>query len=143
MLFSSIPFLYTFLPCVLILYFLVPGWLKNTVLLLSSLFFYAWGEPRFVVFMVIAIVQGYVFGLLAEKFRDRPKRAKLCLWASAVVSLGLLGYCKYADFFISGRAVPPAAPCGPAHRHQLLHLPNSELRHRRIPGRCDCPAESH
>ena len=100
MLFSSIPFLYTFLPCVLILYFLVPGWLKNTVLLLSSLFFYAWGEPRFVVFMVIAIVQGYVFGLLAEKFRDRPKRAKLCLWASAVVSLGLLGYCKYADFFI-------------------------------------------
>lgn len=102
MLFSSIPFLYTFLPCVLIMYFLVPGWLKNTVLLLSSLFFYAWGEPRFVVFMVIAIVQGYVFGLLAEKFRDRPKRAKLCLWASAVVSLGLLGYCKYADFFISG-----------------------------------------
>ena len=102
MLFSSIPFLYTFLPCVLILYFLVPGWLKNTVLLLSSLFFYAWGEPRFVVFMVIAIVQGYVFGLLAEKFRDRPKRAKLCLWASAVVSLELLGYCKYADFFISG-----------------------------------------
>lgn len=102
MLFSSIPFLYTFLPCVLILYFLVPGWLKNTVLLLSSLFFYAWGEPRFVVFMVIAIVQGYVFGLLAEKFRDRPKRAKLCLWASALVSLGLLGYCKYADFFISG-----------------------------------------
>mgnify|MGYP000976387107 CR=1 FL=1 len=102
MLFSSIPFLYTFLPCVLILYFLVPGWLKNTVLLLSSLFFYAWGEPRFVVFMVIAIVQGYVFGLLAEKFRDRPKKTKLCLWASAVISLGLLGYCKYADFFISG-----------------------------------------
>ena len=102
MLFSSIPFLYTFLPCVLILYFLVPGWLKNTVLLLSSLFFYAWGEPRFVVFMVITIVQGYVFGLLAEKFRDRPKQAKLYLWASAVVSLGLLGYCKYADFFISG-----------------------------------------
>ena len=102
MLFSSIPFLYTFLPCVLILYFLVPGCLKNTVLLFSSLFFYAWGEPRFVVFMVIAIVQGYVFGLLAEKFRDRPKQAKLCLWASAVISLGLLGYCKYADFFISG-----------------------------------------
>ena len=102
MLFSSIPFLYTFLPCVLIRYFLVPGWLKNTVLLLSSLFFYAWGEPRFVVFMVIAIVQGYVFGLLAEKFRDRPKQAKLCLWASAIVSLGLLCYCKYADFFISG-----------------------------------------
>ena len=99
MLFSSIPFLYTFLPCVLIVYFLVPNCLKNAVLLLSSLFFYAWGEPRFVVFMVIAIIQGYVFGLLAETYRGRPQ-AKLCLWASAAVSLGLLGYCKYADFFI-------------------------------------------
>ena len=78
MLFSSIPFLYTFLPCVLILYFLVPGWLKNTVLLLSSLFFYAWGEPRFVVFMVIAIVQGYVFGLLAEKFRQTGPNGPSC-----------------------------------------------------------------
>ena len=102
MLFSSIPFLYTFLPYVLVLYFLVPRQLKNSVLLLSSLFFYAWGEPRFVVFMVIAIVQGYMFGLLAEKYRSRPAGAKLCLWASAVISLGLLGYCKYADFFISG-----------------------------------------
>ena len=99
MLFSSIPFLYTFLPCVLIVYFLVPNCLKNAVLLLSSLFFYAWGEPRFVVFMVIAIIQGYVFGLLTETYRGRPQ-AKLCLYASAAVSLGLLGYCKYADFFI-------------------------------------------
>ena len=99
MLFSSIPFLYTFLPCVLIVYFLVPNCLKNAVLLLSSLFFYAWGEPRFVVFMVIAIIQGYVFGLLAETYRGRPQ-AKFCLYASAAVSLGLLGYCKYADFFI-------------------------------------------
>ena len=83
----------------LIVYFLVPNCLKNAVLLLSSLFFYAWGEPRFVVFMVIAIIQGYVFGLLAETYRGRPQ-AKLCLYASAAVSLGLLGYCKYADFFI-------------------------------------------
>ena len=83
----------------LIVYFLVPNCMKNAVLLLSSLFFYAWGEPRFVVFMVIAIIQGYVFGLLAETYRGRPQ-AKLCLYAYAAVSLGLLGYCKYADFFI-------------------------------------------
>ena len=102
MLFSSIPFLYTFLPCVLIAYFLSPDRLKNTVLLLASLLFYAWGEPRFVVFMVIAIVQGYVFGLLAEMYRSERKRARLCVWGSAVISLGLLGYCKYADFFLSG-----------------------------------------
>ena len=102
MLFSSLPFLYTFLPCVLILYFLSPRRLKNTVLLLSSLFFYAWGEPRFVVFMVIAILQGYVFGLLAERYRSRRRISKACLWVSAIISLGLLGYCKYADFFLSG-----------------------------------------
>lgn len=102
MLFSSIPFLYTFLPCVLIVYFLSPDRLKNTVLLLASLLFYAWGEPRFVVFMVIAIVQGYVFGLLAEKYRSERKRARLCVWGSAVIGLGLLGYCKYTDFFLSG-----------------------------------------
>ncbi len=100
MLFSSIPFLYYFLPCVLLVYFLVPRRLKNAVLLLSSLFFYAWGEPRFVVFMLIAIVQGYGFGLLVEKFRN-GRGARLCLALSAVISLGLLAYCKYADFFIS------------------------------------------
>ena len=71
MLFSSIPFLYTFLPCVLILYFLVPGCLKNTVLLLSSLFFYAWGEPKYMLLMLVSIVQGYGFGLLIEKHRGQ------------------------------------------------------------------------
>lgn len=101
MLFSSLPFLYQFLPVVLIVYFLVPNFLKNTVLLVSSLFFYAWGEPKFVIFMVIAIVQGYVFGLLVEKYRRQRKTARLCPWISAAVSLGLLGYCKYTDFFLS------------------------------------------
>lgn len=98
MVFSSIPFLYYFLPCVLILYFLAPGRYKNFVLLLTSLVFYAWGEPRFVLVMLLTILQGYVFGLLIERYRDR--RAKVCLAVSAAFSLGLLGYCKYADFFI-------------------------------------------
>lgn len=64
MLFSSIPFLYYFLPCVLILYFVVPKCLKNAVLLLSSLVFYAWGEPKYVLLMAVSITLGYVFGLL-------------------------------------------------------------------------------
>ena len=98
MIFSSIPFLYYFLPCVLILYFAVPRQLKNLVLLLTSLVFYAWGEPRFVLVMLLTILQGYVFGMLIEKYRDR--RAKICLAVSVAVSLGLLAYCKYADFFI-------------------------------------------
>ena len=70
MLFSSIPFLFYFLPCVFVLYFLVPMRWKNTVLLLASLFFYAWGEPKFVVFMLASIVQGYVLARLVEKYRD-------------------------------------------------------------------------
>lgn len=98
MLFSSIPFLYVFLPAVLILYFAAPKNLKNTVILLSSLVFYACGEPKYVVLMVISILSGYVFGLLIERFR---KHAKLFLTLAAVTSLGLLGYFKYADFFIS------------------------------------------
>ena len=99
MLFSSVSFLYYFLPCVVILYFAVPKCLKNSVLLLSSLFFYGWGEPKYLVFMLISITQGYVFGILIEKHRDK-KRSKVFLTASVFFSLLLLGYCKYADFFI-------------------------------------------
>ena len=101
MLFSSIPFLYYFLPLVLAVYFLVPRGAKNAVLFASSLLFYAWGEPRFCVFMLLSIAQGYVFGRLIEKNRKHTRRSKLFLTASVCLSLGLLGYCKYADFFIS------------------------------------------
>lgn len=99
MLFSSIPFLFYFIPCVVILYFAVPKCLKNSVLLLSSLFFYGWGEPRYLVFMLVSITQGYIFGILIEKYRD-TRRSKVFLTASVLFSLLLLGYCKYADFFI-------------------------------------------
>lgn len=100
MLFSSIPFLYYFLPCVMILYFASPKVMKNSVLLLASLFFYAWGEPKYLVFMLISIVQGYIFGILIEKYHD-SRRSKVFLTASVLFSLFLLGYCKYADFFIA------------------------------------------
>ena len=100
MLFSSITFLYWFLPCTLVLYFLVPKQLKNTVLLLASLLFYAWGEPKYVLLMVLTILCGYAAGILIEKYRGRIG-ARLTLWASAAVFLGCLGYFKYADFFIT------------------------------------------
>ncbi len=100
MLFSSIPFLYYFLPCVLLLYFLTPKKLKNSVLLLSSLVFYAWGEPIYVLLMIFSVVSGYILGLLIEKFREK-RLGKVFLIVSVVISLGLLGYFKYADFFIA------------------------------------------
>ena len=101
MLFSSIPFLYYFLPLVLAVYFLTPRAGKNAVLFLSSLLFYAWGEPRFCIFMLLSIAQGYVFGRLIERHAQNKKRSKLFLTASVALSLALLAYCKYADFFLS------------------------------------------
>ena len=100
MLFSSIPFLYYFLPAVLMLYFIAPKKLKNTVILFSSLFFYAWGEPKYVILMVVSIAIGYVLGLLIEKFRGK-KASKVFLALSVLFSIGALGYFKYTDFFIS------------------------------------------
>jgi alginate O-acetyltransferase complex protein AlgI len=99
MLFSSIPFLYFFLPAVLLLYFIAPRKLKNAVLLVSSLFFYAWGEPVYVILMAVTIILGYISGLFIENFR-KTKTAKLFLALSLFIILGFLGYFKYADFFI-------------------------------------------
>ncbi len=101
MLFSSIPFLYYFLPCVILLYLAAPRFLKNTVLLLSSLVFYAWGEPRYVIWMILSIALGYIFGLLIERFKEKRGISKLFMILSVVSSLAVLGYFKYADFFIS------------------------------------------
>lgn len=99
MLFSSITFLYCFLPCVLLVYFVVPDRLKNFTLLAASLIFYGWGEPKYLVFMLLSVTQSYIAALLVERFRGK-KLARLALALSAVASLGLLAYCKYADFFI-------------------------------------------
>ena len=75
-----------------------PGSLKNTVLLLSSLFFYGWGEPRYVIWMMLAILMAYIFGLLIERYQSVPKLARLFLALSVSSSLLMLGYFKYADF---------------------------------------------
>lgn len=96
MLFSSIPFLYYFLPAVLILYFISPRRLKNTALLISSLVFYAWGEPRFVITMLISVAAGYFSGLILEKY----KRKWILLICIAIPTAFLI-YFKYADFFIT------------------------------------------
>ena len=98
MLFSSISFLYYFLPCVLILYFIVPARGKNLVLLLTSLVFYAWGEPKYVILMAISIGIGYISGLLIEKNRGRSL-SRYIAGVSIGLCLALLGYFKYANFF--------------------------------------------
>ena len=100
MIFSSVPFLYYFLPAVLLIYCLVPWALKNTVLLLASLFFYGWGEPKMLLLMVFTIGLFYGCGLAIGKAKKQAWK-RFWLTVSVILSLGLLAVFKYADFFIS------------------------------------------
>lgn len=99
MLFSSISFLYYFLPIVFIVYFLVPKKGKNLVLLIASLIFYFIGEPIYSILMIASSLLGFIHGLLIDKFRG-TKKAKIALISSIVFGIGILGFFKYADFFI-------------------------------------------
>ena len=103
MLFSSIPFLYYFLPAVLIVYFAVPKTLKNVVLLLSSLIFYGWGEPKYVVLMIATIAAFYFCGLGIGSAKS-GKTKKIWLIASIIIGIVLLTVFKYADFFLQSFA---------------------------------------
>ena len=101
MVFSSIPFLYFFLPAVLILYFAVPRRFKNLVLFLTSLLFYAWGEPVYIIIMLVSTVFDYINGLLLERFDKRPRARKAVVAMAVVGNLAILTFFKYSDFFIS------------------------------------------
>ena len=111
MIFSSILFLFRFLPIFMILYFLAPGRAKNLVLLVGSLIFYAWGEPVYVVLMLISTVSDYIHGRLIGPRRG-TFAAKLLLASSITINLLMLGFFKYADFLIgsinsaTGLAIP-------------------------------------
>ena len=99
MLFSSIPFLYYFLPAVIAVYFAVPRGAKNTVLLLFSLIFYGWGEPKLLFLMIFTILLFWGCGLAMGRAGEQKIR-KRWLLVSVVISVALLGLFKYADFFI-------------------------------------------
>ena len=99
MVFSSITFVYYYLPCVLLLYFAAPGKFKNGVLFISSLVFYAWGEPISILLMLSSIVVSYAVGRLIEKYRGTGKSGIL-LVLGLIFAAGLLMYFKYAGFFL-------------------------------------------
>lgn len=102
MIFSSLLFLFRFLPAVLVLYYLAPRPLRNLVLLLCSLVFYAWGEPVYIILMIVSILVSYTGGILVDRFKTQGKQkaARAALIGSSAVSLSLLGFFKYADFVI-------------------------------------------
>ena len=103
MLFSSIPFLYYFLPAVLLAHAIAPRKLKNAVLLAASLFFYGWGEPKYLALMLVSIGSFYGCGLAIAGARSQ-NRKKLWLTVAVIIGIALLTVFKYADFFLQSFA---------------------------------------
>ena len=101
MVFSSTIFLCVYLPLVLLGYYICPKKGRNLFLLIASLVFYAWGEPKYVFLMIFSILVNYIFGRLMDKNRGRQKRMKLLLVLSVVIDIGLLSVFKYTDFIIT------------------------------------------
>lgn len=121
MVFSSLEFLFLFLPVTLLLYFAVPKkylkW-RNVVLLVTSLIFYGWGEPVYVFLMIATIIVDYICGYYIDKCLDtQPGKAKGALIAAIVINLGILGFFKYYDFIVGNLRLIPGLDGLP-----LLHL---------------------
>ena len=100
MIFSSIPFLFFFFPLFILLYFTLPFKYKNYILLLFSLIFYAWGEPIYILLMIFSSIVDFINGKNIEKYKDDNKKKKIYLIISIIINISLLGFFKYADFFI-------------------------------------------
>ncbi len=101
MVFSSLTFLLVFLTITMILYYISPKKLKNVIILISGLLFYAWGEPIYVLAMIASTAIDYTAGRIIDKFDDKPVVRKICLIVSLVMNLGLLGVFKYSGFLIN------------------------------------------
>lgn len=98
MVFSTTIFLYLFLPLTLLLYYISPKKAQNTIILLSGLLFYSWGEPIYVVVMLISTMIDYFAGLIMNRFEGKKLPRRICLIVSVVMNLGLLGVFKYSGF---------------------------------------------
>ena len=100
MVFSSMTFLWVFLPILLALYFIAKDKYRNIILLIFSLIFYSWGEPKYIVLMLISIFINYIFGLLIDKIKNKYVR-RLTFITIILINIGLLGYFKYFNFIIN------------------------------------------
>lgn len=100
MVFSSLFFLFVFLPAVLLLYYITPRRYRNFVLFISSLFFYAWGEPVYILLMLFSTAANYTLGLLLGRCREKNSNARPVLIVSIFINIGLLCFFKYFDFLL-------------------------------------------
>ena len=101
MLFSSLTFIFIFLPLVLGIYFISKDKYKNTILLVFSLFFYAWGEPKYIILMIFSIIFNYFFGLLIDKYRTNKKLSVALLIFDIAINLLMLIMFKYSNFLVN------------------------------------------
>ncbi len=100
MVFSSIIFLFRFLPITLFVYYIAPNRLKNAVLVVCSLFFYSWGEVKYFPIMIASILVDYIVSLVIEKNRGTKWICRLCMGISLFFNLGMLFFFKYTNFFV-------------------------------------------
>ena len=103
MVFSSLTFLFVFLPVLMAIYFAVPSkYIKarNIVLLVFNLIFYAYGEPKNGLVMIVSIFMNYLFGVLVDKHRENEKQAKFWVFVAVLFNIGILIYFKYLEFIV-------------------------------------------
>ena len=108
MVFSSLIFIFVYLAIVLPVYYLCPKKFRNALLFAVSLVFYGYGEPVFILLMLFSVTMNYVFGLLIGKYSENRKKAKALLVVNVVLNLALLGFFKYAAFFVDTLKIIPA-----------------------------------
>lgn len=113
MVFSSILFLFFYLPVCLLIYRLAPLRLRNLVLLLFSLAFYGWGEPVYILIMVLSILIDYTHGMLVEKYRANDRKARAIVASSVIFNLALLLFFKYYDFIVTNLSLLPGISIEP------------------------------
>ena len=99
MIFSSLSFLFFFLPLLLVIYYISKDNYKNYILLIFSLIFYSWGEPVYILLMILSIIINYIVAILIDKYKDK-KIKKFILIIGILIDIGLLFYFKYSNFFI-------------------------------------------
>jgi len=115
MIFSSLLFIFAFLPVVLVTYYVLPRKFRNLCLFVFSLVFYAWGEPVYVFLMLFSTLADYVNGYMVNKYREQKNKAKVFLILSICINLSLLGFFKYSPLLVStfngftGLAIPVPA----------------------------------
>ena len=135
MVFSSILFMYIYLPAVLAVYYIVPSKWRNIWLFIVNLVFYGWGEPVYILLMLFSICVNYYNGRMIEKHRAKDKVARRFLIANIVINLALLMFFKYFDLFAETISLIPGVLYQPAwpwtsHWDLVLHVPDHVLSHR-------------